>query len=362
LEDFLMKIFAKVYVDVYTHPKFIAAGYEASGYWMHALAYLRHHESSDGFLSDGLITVPLSGGRAKCRKLCETLVSTGLFHRVEGGYLLAHYAEKNETKADIVAAKSASRERKAKSRYGAGDPPPDIPDPPKESETEDVVTRDTVDAVTRDGVEMVTRSDTADERAPSQSRSCLCLCLSSCVCPSRASGLSPEQPQAARDPERPEGGVQRGDPQKAPTTLAPRRPLPPSERALNGPHWLAAFIEGIKKQTGRPYTAGRKYDWTLERIVANHLPKRDAPSACAFLRDEASAFAKQWEGRSPTGGLNPDGLEQWLNGGRHGPPMFGKPKIVQLPAAEWKPDDWSDLGATVIKGSSGTDGKGRKHE
>ena len=46
-----MMIFAKVGVDVYSHPRFMKAGFEASGYWMHALAYLRHHESSDGFLA-----------------------------------------------------------------------------------------------------------------------------------------------------------------------------------------------------------------------------------------------------------------------------------------------------------------------
>jgi hypothetical protein len=360
LETFLMKIFAKVYVDVYTHPKFIAAGYEASGYWMHALAYLRHHESSDGFLSDGLITVPLSGGRAKCRKLCETLVSAGLFQRVDGGYLLAHYAEKNETKAEILAAKAASRERKAKSRRNAADPPPGSPDPPVDSDDGDLVTRDKVETVTASAADAVTRSDTLDESGLSRSRSCLCLCLSSCAC-----DLSPEQPCAARDQEQPEGGVQRGAAAAPPAVRpapAPRRPLPPSERALSGSYWLAAFSEGISKQTGRPCTLSRMYDRTLERIVEHHAPARDSASACAWLRQVGSEFAKQWEGHSPAKGLTPDGLERWLNDGRHPPPVFGKPKIVQLPAAEWRPDDWSDLGATVLTSTIGANGKDRKHE
>jgi hypothetical protein len=360
LEEFLMKIFAKVYVDVYTHPKFIAAGYEASGYWMHALAYLRHHESSDGLLRDELITVPLSGRRAKCRKLCEALVSAGLFHRVDGGYLLAHYAEKNETKADIVAAKAASRERKAKSRRRVATSSSASPDPPPDSEVGDAVPRDEVAAVVASAREAVTRSDTSGKDEASRSPSCLCLCLSSCVC-----DLSPEQPYAARDPEQPEGGVQRGaaaEPPAVRPARPPRRPLPLSERRVSASYWLAAFIEGVTKQTGRPYTADARYDRTLARIVEHHVPKRDVVNACAFFRQQASKFVEQWEGHSPAKGLTPDGLERWLNDGRHPPPTFGKPKIVQLPAAEWKPDDWSDLGATVIKGNSGTDGKGRKHE
>jgi hypothetical protein len=87
---------------------------------------------------------------------------------------------------------------------------------------------------------------------------------------------------------------------------------------------------------------------TLERIVARHAPQRDAARACAFLRAEAQAFARLWDGKYPAKGLTPDGLERWLNDGRHGPPEFGK-RIVQLPAEEWHDDDWSDLGATVLK-------------
>jgi hypothetical protein len=111
--------YAKLYVDVYTHPKFIKAGFEASGYWMHALAYLRHQESSDGFLSEETITVPLIAKKAQCKRLCEELVAAGLFRKVEGGYVLLRYAERNETKADILLAKAAARERKSRSRHRA---------------------------------------------------------------------------------------------------------------------------------------------------------------------------------------------------------------------------------------------------
>jgi hypothetical protein len=153
------------------------------------------------------------------------------------------------------------------------------------------------------------------------------------------------------------GGVQRGRPDAAalgfesassPTPNAiehetERRPLPPSERGASGPDWLAAFTTGISAATGRPCTAGRMYLGTLERIVEQHAPARDAPNACPWIRDQAKAFAKQWNGQFPAKGLTPDGLERWLNEGRQGPPIFGKPRTVQLPPEQWHDDDWSDL-------------------
>ena len=126
-----------------------------------------------------------------------------------------------------------------------------------------------------------------------------------------------------------------------------RQPLPPSERSVSGPFWLSSFAAGIQEQTGRPCTVGRVYLETLERIVTHHAPHRDAPRASAWLKDQAKAFAAQWDGKHPAKGLTPDGLERWLNEGRQGPPTFGRAKIVQPSADQWHEDDWSDLGATV---------------
>jgi hypothetical protein len=88
---------------------------------------------------------------------------------------------------------------------------------------------------------------------------------------------------------------------------------------------------------------------TLERIVTHHAPERAAPRACEWIREEAKAFAQKWDGHHPSKGLTPDGLENWLNNGRVGPPEFGRPRIVQLPAEEYHMDDYSDLGAKVLK-------------
>jgi hypothetical protein len=321
-------IFAKVDVSIHSHPKFVAAGFEASGYWVLALAYLRYHESADGFLASSIIAVPGSTRRNTAKRLCEKLVSVGLFGKVDGGYVLLGYGKKNETKAEIEVRKAFVRERKAKARSRSGrllDPPIGQGPPPLVTRDETTsVTRDIPPAVTRDGCEVGTRSSrvplVSDSDSPSDSDS----------------GLL-------------KGGVQRGDPAAVAHPGPPaRRPLPPSERNLSGPAWLAAFSEGITRQTGRPCSVGRMYLLTLESIIEHHAPRRDAPSVCAWLRDEAASFAALWDGQRPSKGLTPDGLERWLNDGRVGPPQFGKQRIVQLPADQWKPDDWSDMGVLEV--------------
>ena len=294
-------IFAKLDVSIYAHRRFVEAGFEAVGYWALALAYLRHQESEDGFLCLSLIGVPLGAGPERCRPLCERLASVGLFREAEGGYFLVNYAEKNETKDEIEVRKKAVRARKASSRKSRS-----------QSRVGQVVTP----PVTRDihGMSRVTSDSDSDSFSHSGS----------------GSDSGGPDPYPARDPEE-------------------RRPLPRSERGLSGPLWLAAFTEGIAKVTGRPCTAGRVYLGTLERIVTHHAPARDPASACTWLRDEAAAFAKKWDGKHPAKGLTPDGLERWLNEGRQGPPQFGRERIVQLPAEEWHEDDFSDLGAEVPK-------------
>jgi hypothetical protein len=109
-------IFAKLDVSVYSHRRFAEAGFEAVGYWALVLAYLRHQESEDGFLPSQLIGVPLGAGRERCLPLCEKLVSVGLFRKVEGGYSLVNYADKNDTTDAIELRIRATRERKPSSR------------------------------------------------------------------------------------------------------------------------------------------------------------------------------------------------------------------------------------------------------
>lgn len=103
-------IFAKLDVCMVSHPKFIAAGPAAVGYWAAAIAYVREQEL-DGKLPDEAIGVMLCVGTAKGRKLAESLVKAGLFERTGDGYLICNYSSKNETKAQIEARRTATRER-----------------------------------------------------------------------------------------------------------------------------------------------------------------------------------------------------------------------------------------------------------
>jgi hypothetical protein len=326
-------IFAKLDVSVYSHRRFAEAGFEAVGYWALVLAYLRHQESEDGFLSSPLIGVPLGAGCERCRPLCERLVSVGLFRKVDDGYILVNYAEKNETKDVIELRLKATRERKANSRRSNMSRVPE----------RGPVTRD--HARPARGVSHVTSDSDSDSDSSS---------LFDSGSGSDSDSSSPGGPGGGA--VEPDGTTHGGTPDaQAEVSAAPgdaggaRGPLPASERALSGPAWIAAFTDGISEVTGRPCTAGRMYLATLERIVAHHAPERAAPQACAWIKEQAKAFARKWDGKHPAKGLTPDGLERWLNEGRQGPPEFGRPRIVQLPAEEWHEDDWSDLGVKVLK-------------
>lgn len=47
------------------------------------------------------------------------------------------------------------------------------------------------------------------------------------------------------------------------------------------------------------------YVETLERVVAHHAPDRDVFRANAWLKDQAKAFAAQWDGKAPGEGAHP---------------------------------------------------------
>lgn len=109
-------IFAKLDVDMWGHEKFVAAGPAAVGYWAAALAYLRQHTSSDGYLAPHVLGLLLGLGEREARKLCERLVASGLFGRQDRGYVLLRYAAKNETREQIEARRSETRARVAAHR------------------------------------------------------------------------------------------------------------------------------------------------------------------------------------------------------------------------------------------------------
>jgi hypothetical protein len=391
---------AKPYVcvdcDFADHPRFLSVrDLEVSaGVWLRCLAYSRAQEL-DGVVKRAWIKRTFT--KKKHRRI-EELVAVGLLRlREDGDYELHAYAPRNQTKAMLEDARTERRERTARWRALHHDTPnPAGSDRDANGDAAGVesgTSRDSSGIPTESessmgsiGLEERARKESAEKpkreehfaehacsgESPDGLRVTRYKSVRDAFVPtSTSSSTSTSLLNTDKDPERessPEatatrGGAEGGDAPAAGLELASvpnatrteRRPLPPSERGMSGAAWLAAFTAGISAATGAPCTVPPSCIWTLERIVAKHAPKRDAPSACAWIREQATAFGKLWYGNYPGGGLTPKGLERWLSEGRRGPPVFGKPKIVQPPANEWTLDDVSDLGAVVLSGKTKVD-------
>lgn len=112
-------IHARLDVCIPTHPKFVRAGPAAVGYWAAALAYTRDH-LLDGAIPGDVIGAILGLGEKEARKLCERLVTVGLFARDDSdGYVLLKYSPKNETRADVEARREETRKRVTNYRSNA---------------------------------------------------------------------------------------------------------------------------------------------------------------------------------------------------------------------------------------------------
>lgn len=109
-------LYAKLDVCFDIHPKFIAAGPAACGYWAGVLTWLRRNDSTTGILPFTSVGHPLFVGEQCGQDLCDALVKVGLFSVKETGYLLNNYSLKNETKEEIEARREASRIRTARWR------------------------------------------------------------------------------------------------------------------------------------------------------------------------------------------------------------------------------------------------------
>jgi hypothetical protein len=310
----------------------------AAGTWLRCLVHSRAQEQ-DGIVKLSWLRRTFAG---KKFTRVDELVRVGLLRkRDDGDYEIHAYAPRNQTKAVINEERAGTRERMTALRH-------------RGRNAESVTAHNLVTNANVTGEESPRRKSVTDANVPTSTSISTSLFLDPV----------PDLDPVTEIQRSQEGGVQRGEvrsgnvlaPDAEQAPIAPPlgerrelRPLPASERALSGPAWIAAFTDGISEVTGRPCTAGKMYTGTLERIVAHHAPERAAPQACAWIKEQAKAFARKWDGKHPPKGLTPDGLERWLNEGRQGPPEFGRPRIVQLPAEEWHEDDWSDLGVTVLK-------------
>jgi hypothetical protein len=286
-----------------------------AGTWLRCLAHSRAQEQ-DGIVTRSWLRRAFAGKRFK--RVAE-LVRVGLLHaRDDGDYEIHAYAPRNQTKAMLAEERGNARERmRAVRALRAENSIPEEEDVRANHHRTNafVPTSTSTSTSSSSDLHNVTEIESSQGRVQ------------------RGEGRPPDADRSPSGPRPGEG----------------RSPLPSSEKALSGNHWLAAFTEGISAVTKRPCTAGRMYLATLERIVSHHAPFRDAPRACDWLREQSRAFAEKWDGKWPAKGLTPDGLERWLNEGRQGPHEFGPKRIVQLPADKWTGDDLSDLGAEVIR-------------
>jgi hypothetical protein len=293
----------------------------AAGTWLRCLAYSRAQEQ------DGVIAAAwLRRTFGQTYERVEELVAVGLLVvRADGDYELRAYAPRNQTQAMLRDNRAQARERMAATRRLR----------PSDTERAGVFGAEPNSgerARLFGAAEQTANNGACSVQENEPGTSALVRTSTSLSSRSISSSL-PSSLHAPSDQD----------------SVSPvRLPLPPSERSLSGPAWLESFNLGVSQATGRPCTHGRVFLATLERVVTHHAPSRDAPSACAWLREQAAAFGRQWDGKSPAKGLTPDGLERWLNEGRRGPPEFGRPRVLQKPAEEWVEDDLSDLHVKVL--------------
>lgn len=312
------------------HPKCLAAGELAWGRFCRLLA------ASSAQRSDGFIPHSLSaqmGPAGPTRKLVEV----GLLDPVEGGYLIHGFLEYNrsaEQRGDLSEKRRSSgamggSKTFSKSKANAQALAQASPEANAKQNFLHDVSKPLAGEYARD----LSVSDlNGDER--------------------RGRGEKPPLTDSeVPDPQPTREFLDCADHPALPTQAAnsppsvAREPLPPSEKAVSGSMWRAAFEAGAHAATGRTHSAGPRFATdTLEDIVNTHAPTRDAASACAWIRAETEAYVRAWDGKTLGKGVSPDGLRNWLNDNRRPPPTFGKPaRIVQAAPEDWEDDDYSDL-------------------
>lgn len=105
------------------NPKLMAAGNAAVGIWIRMIAHSAA-QLTDGYIT-GAVSVLIAG---RSRAQINTLIATGLLHKVDGGYLLNDYLEYNPSRAEVL-------EKRERDRLRKGGKPKPIPDgKPTESE------------------------------------------------------------------------------------------------------------------------------------------------------------------------------------------------------------------------------------
>lgn len=119
----------KVDDRLHRHRKARQAKLEAMGLWVLALSFCADN-LTDGVILDDEVASLCDGRRAVASKLADRLVTVGLWHRVDGGYLFHDWAQYQPTRASVQAERARKAEagrRGAESRWSSR--PPTTPRP-----------------------------------------------------------------------------------------------------------------------------------------------------------------------------------------------------------------------------------------
>ena len=134
----------------HSHPKVLRAGNEAVGLFVRCGTYAAQH-LTDGFIPEDIANLygatstgsRRDGDAGKAETLAETLVSTGLWRRVRGGWKMRDYLEYNPSKQAVDNERRQKAERQKRwreaqrrrvthpSSNAVGDAPPPRPAPTK---------------------------------------------------------------------------------------------------------------------------------------------------------------------------------------------------------------------------------------
>jgi hypothetical protein len=107
----------------HSHPKVIAAGNEAVGLFVRCGTYAAEH-TTDGIIAEEIAELygasatgsRRNPGTGKPETLAETLVRTGLWHRVRRGWTIHDYLDYNPSKEAVEKERKAAAERQKRRR------------------------------------------------------------------------------------------------------------------------------------------------------------------------------------------------------------------------------------------------------
>jgi len=97
-------------VDILMHPKAIAAGIEAMGLWLWAMAW-SHKTGANGRIPRHVISMAWGGPPKLVDKLAKRLVSSGLWLATDDGWTIWNYGKKNQSAEEKERKREQGRER-----------------------------------------------------------------------------------------------------------------------------------------------------------------------------------------------------------------------------------------------------------